>query len=132
MTPAPPTTTSAEVAQHTAGPWSACRNGDCACGMVTSEHHPVATITSGEWGDDWPSLRVVGTSTLDLRAEAFMDRCVYGTVSPAVAAANARLIAAAPDLLAALRDLSARLDGSHEMWPELHAARAAITKATAS
>jgi hypothetical protein len=43
--------------------------------------------------------------------------------------ANARLIAAAPDLLAALKAIVNRADDSPMCWPEFDAARAAIARA---
>lgn len=53
----------------------------------------------------------------------------YLTLQPYQIEANARLIAAAPDLLAALLDLAPSDIPNHPM-PEYHAARAAIAKAT--
>lgn len=44
--------------------------------------------------------------------------------------ANARLIAAAPDLLAALEGMLTACSHQREQWPEVIAARAAIKKAT--
>mgnify|MGYP001612566934 FL=1 len=73
---------------HTPGPWRACHNGECTCGQIwsISADHPVATAIIGEWGDN-----------LCGKAE---DRMVYGSVSAGTAAANARLIAAAPETAA--------------------------------
>lgn len=84
---------------HTPGPWSVCGDGACSCKTVTCADYPVAVVTSGEWGDTWPSVKLVGESSLSLKAEAFLDKCVYGEVPEETARANARLIAAAPDLL---------------------------------
>lgn len=95
----------------TPGPWMACDNGKCSCKVVSCADFPIARITCGEWGDDYPSLRLVGTSSLDIKAEAFMERIAYGTVSEEMATANARLIAAAPDLLAALKSARNQLEG---------------------
>jgi CRP-like cAMP-binding protein len=47
------------------------------------------------------------------------------------AGTHARLIAAAPDLMEALSNLTARLIHSHESWVEVRAARAALSKASA-
>ena len=79
------------------GTWSACRDGKCSCKVVMSDHYPVATVTHGEWGDEYPAIRSV-----DGKVEAYMHRDVYGTVSEDAARRNALLIAAAPDLYAAL------------------------------
>ena len=45
--------------------------------MVWCDHYPVATVTSGKWGDGDPAIRLVGTS-LDAKAEAYMDQITYG------------------------------------------------------
>ena len=68
------------MTEHTPGPWTACLNGTCRCKMVWCADYPVATVTSGEWGDPGET---------------------YGSVNEDTAVANARLIAASPDLLAA-------------------------------
>jgi hypothetical protein len=85
---------------HTPGPWHACSNGKCSCKTVNCADYPVAKITTGNWGDDYASIRLVGDSSLDQKAEAFMAQFTYGSVNEETATANARLIAAAPDLLA--------------------------------
>ena len=66
--------------KHTPGPWTACNGGRCQCKIVSCKDHPIAKAFSLEWGD--PGLP-------------------YGYIDEGVAVANARLIAAAPDLLAA-------------------------------
>lgn len=83
--------------KFSSGPWHACGKGDCCCKQVWCNDHPVAEVTSGEWGDNFPSIRLVGPS-LDLKAEAFMDQITYGEISEATATANARLIAMAPEM----------------------------------
>lgn len=84
------------MTSFTPGPWSTCQKGDCSCGMVGSEHHPICTVESGEWGDMWPAIRV--EPGIGGKAEAYMERSTYGTIEKETAKANARLIAAAPDL----------------------------------
>ena len=121
-----------EATEHTPGPWSACGDGDCVCKTVTCGDHPVALVTHGKWGDNYAALRLVGTTSLDMKAEAYMEQITYGEVPEATAKANALLIAAAPELLAALTgfceasrdDLN---DTSSEVWQQ---ASRAIGKAT--
>lgn len=104
-------------ARHTPGPW-ACHFGDesttCDCRYILAEYGGMGSIADisvcekmeGDWGDD------IGP--------------------PAdVAKANARLIAAAPDLLAALERFVAHYpNGINPMLDDAaSAARAAIAKA---
>ena len=65
------------MSKHTPGPWSACNKGKCCCKMVTSKDHPIATIEHGKWGDDYPSIRLVGGS-IERKAEAYMEQITYG------------------------------------------------------
>ena len=123
------------MSNYTPGPWKACNDGDCGCGFVSANGHPICQVTSGDWGDEYPSIRLVGNGTLDSRAEAYIDKVVYGHVAPDTAKANASLIAAAPDLLEALKELF-----NPQYWNDQYgrydypleasqAARAAIAKA---
>src|SRR6185437_8946712 len=79
--------------KHTPGPWHLCNEGRCSCKTICGQDYPVAVATHGKWGDDYPSIRIVGTSSLDLKAEAYMEQITYGEVSDEVATANGRLIA---------------------------------------
>ncbi len=93
------------------GKWSACNNGDCSCGQIwdTEGDYPVARVERGKWGDDYPTLKIDGTS-LDRKVTAVMEQITYGEVSPELAKKNALLIAAAPDLLGALQNLLPRFE----------------------
>lgn len=88
--------------------------------------YPVAQVTNGDWGDDYPSIRLVGGS-LDRKAEAYMEQITYGHVSEPTARANWRLISAAPDLYAALVEALATRNEDGD-WAIR--ARAALSKAT--
>lgn len=91
---------------HTPGPWQYCGHNaerPCQCATIWSvtADAPIAKVERGEWGDEVPALRL----TDDGKAEAFMERSPYGEIPIDIAEANIRLIAAAPDLLAAGSDL---------------------------
>jgi len=95
------------------GPWRACHNGECKCGQIWSVPFdaPIAVVQHGPWGDSYPALRTVdaseGMSGTGLKVEAYMERIEYGSIGEDVAIGIRRLIAAAPELLAALQDLHA-------------------------
>lgn len=119
---------------HTPGPWHACHDGECSCKIVSCAYYPIARITVGKWGDDYPALRLVGTSSLDTKAEAYMEQITYGEIGDDTATANARLIAAAPDLLKALKECTEQLwllakDPKSNPW--VQQGQAAIAKASA-
>ena len=88
----------------TPGPWKACKDGRCPCAQIWSvpADHPIATAIIGDWGDEYPTIDVEETGpSMDAKVTvtARMEKTVYGTVSEEAAAANAALIASAPDLL---------------------------------
>lgn len=116
---------------HTPGPWHTCNKAECSCFTVMSDHHPVAQVTHGDWGDDFPAIRLVGRSSLDQKAEAYMEQFTYGSVGEDRARANWRLIAAAPDLLDALKGLLdfVEIDKLKVDPRALQIARAAVIKA---
>jgi len=70
--------------------------------MIMCNDYPVAEVTKGSWGDEYPALRFVGDSSIDRKAEAYMERIEYGSVSDAVAMANRAFIREAPTDIAAL------------------------------
>lgn len=90
------------------GPWSVCGKGKCPCKQVWCSDSPIAYAVSGKWGDEYPSVRLVGDA-LEKNAEAYMEMIEYGEVPEAMAAANARLLAAAPELRDALHESRARV-----------------------
>ena len=78
----------------TPGPWNACRNGECPCKAVWFADHPIAEVTSGEWGDSYPAIRhIEGNGMSGTTVESYIKLTTYGSVNEEVAAANARLIA---------------------------------------
>ena len=90
------------MSKFTKGPWKVCGKGDCPCNTVGSDHHPIATVESGEWGDSYPAIRLIGTS-LEHKYEAYIERMNYGRIDKEEAKANLHLIAAAPALYEALQ-----------------------------
>ena len=88
--------------KFTPGPWKECRNGDCTCGHVWSipGDFPVCTVQ-------------VPREPIAVAHENMADApdIIYQSITPEMCAANARLIAAAPDLHDSIRDLLAYLDG---------------------
>lgn len=89
------------MTKHTPGPWVACGYGDY------SDYDGKCRVVLGEGGDIRTAV-VLGFDTPENEA-------------------NARLIAAAPDLLEALQDI---LDTGFAGGPQAKRARAAIQKAT--
>lgn len=76
--------------RFTPGPWSACKKGECPCGFIwdsTGEVHIASAHDSDDLGKDWFGSDVA---------------CI-----PELRAANAKLIAAAPDLYKALWNMVA-------------------------
>lgn len=75
------------MSKHSPGPWRACSAGDCLCGLIWSipADSPIARALPGNEEEDvrYP---------------------------PDAVAANARLIAAAPELLEMLKRLAGRQD----------------------
>jgi hypothetical protein len=103
--------------QHTPGPWTFTRRED-----YRNVSFYVAQQDDAPYTPDYSDVATLIAETARSEREIIQE-------------ANARLIAAAPDLLAALqvvlRDYTAVHDiGDVEMQPALYQARAAITKAT--
>jgi hypothetical protein len=86
----------------TPGPWRSCPDDGCKCTAVTCDDYPVANVVKGEWGDSFPSIRLVGETSLNLKAEAFTDQITYGEISELEAMANRAFIREAPNDIACL------------------------------
>lgn len=90
----------ADEPKWTPGPWAACKDGRCTCGLIWSvtDDHPVATVQETPWGD----ADYIAAPT-DENPEAATRRFIeYGAFPKEQFHANARLIAAAPDMAEAL------------------------------
>lgn len=75
-------------------PWSACNDGECSCKQISCDDYPIAEVTHGDWGDDYPSIRLIGGS-LDIKAEPYMEQITYGNIPEETATNHARYIVAA-------------------------------------
>lgn len=100
------------TAAHTPGPWLKDRN-NCHAGGIATIHHCIGNSWVEIWTDQW---------------------CHGDGLTEEVMEANANLMLAAPELLAALQAIAdvAESCDSWESFPvaPLEAARAAIAKAT--
>ena len=119
------------MSEFTKGEWKACHNGECSCKQIWCDDYPVATVNAGKWGDDYCSIRLVGESSLTLKAEAYMEQITYGEIKEKTAIANARLIAAAPDMYEALKAIMSYFDSpdiqnASDYFPQM---REALAKA---
>src|SRR3990167_3550702 len=78
-------------------PWHACRDGECKCKQLWTADHPVAVIEAGEWGDEYPALRMLdvegtlhGTQTV---VEAYTERLRNATEALLTLARTAQKVA---------------------------------------
>lgn len=85
--------------------------------------------TAGPWAIDWNVSRIDVFSSDAATLIATIRRSTPSDGIDADARANARLIAAAPELLEALRDLAESVRAAGITGPYLDAADAAIAKA---
>jgi hypothetical protein len=100
---------------HTPGPWEIDRNQ----GDDEFRHCGITTVAKNDHGGHETIATVSMTPPWDVET---YDWCIL----PENAEANARLIAAAPEMLAALKGISSRWD-DEDAW---EAVEAAIAKAT--
>ncbi len=98
----------------------------------------MSNFTPGPWIVEAPYFSEVQTMERESVASCWHSDCngksvtISGVIecSPEESAANARLIAAAPDLLEALKDAVCALDCCGKDYPAAEKAREAIAKAT--
>lgn len=91
----------ARLAAATPGPWSSCDDNACKCTNVVCADYPIANVTKGKWGDEFPAIRLVGNA-LENKAEAYMEMFEYGEVLEHQAMANRAFIRESPTDIAAL------------------------------
>lgn len=116
--------TTTAKATHTPGPWVVRDTGDQ---VLAPDGFPVANIEYMAVLPHWDVHYPEAQHWSRMEGKTFVER------SDAEVAANARVIAAAPDLLAALMALAAtipQMDQNGDAAHEWLAARAAIAKAT--
>jgi hypothetical protein len=115
----------------TPGPWTHHKDG-CKCDMVMHKDGPVCNVTKGKWGDEYPTLKMEGTS-LDRTVTAVMEMMEYGEVPEDVFLANRDFIAHArediPALLAELTHTRQALDAKQKEAERYRLALEKIAKA---
>lgn len=104
-------------------PWSACRGGECSCGMIWGGDSHIASVISGDWGDTFPAIRlsgehVPGSCTGELSLKASIEMVVYGTIPPEQAKANAARIVACVNAMLGIDDPEA-FRQKHDPTPTL-------------
>jgi len=114
--------------KHTQGPWKVCtaNEGKCKCGQVWSipADCPVATVVIGEWGDEYPAIRVEKPGSIGAVAEPYMEKINYGSIDVDECHANARLIASAPIQQATIE----RLREALEFYADLESYEETVTE----
>ena len=90
-------------------PWSACDDGKCPCKTIMAADYPIAKISSGDWGDDYPTIRLEG-GPLDTKAVAVMEQITYGHIPEELALANILYFVSAANTLPDALDEIERLN----------------------
>jgi hypothetical protein len=102
------------MSEGTKTPWKYCCD---KCLTISAPDHPIAKVTSGDWGDDYPSLRISEPGILAV-AEPYMAQVTYGHIPKDEAIANAALIVSAVNshkqLVEALRVAKRMCDNINE------------------
>ena len=93
----------------TPGPWRPCHAGECQCGMIWSESQDVHIVTAYGEREQGAKQFVIAAAHHETGDAADL---VYAVVPEAERNANAKLCAAAPDLLAACEAAIAATGGS--------------------
>jgi len=71
--------------------------------MIWTKDYPIAKVTSGKWGDDYPSLRIVEPG-IEAKVEAFMEQITYGEIAPEAAKTNAKRIVSCVNACSGIED----------------------------
>jgi len=96
---------------HSKEPWTACDDGKCSCKVISDAEAPIAKVYAGEWGDEFADIRLVEEAGYTgNRAEPFVNKIVYGSISEEEARANARRICLAVNATAGLSDAALSQD----------------------
>lgn len=116
--------------KHTKGPWMICGMNKssvkfdicktltpetekrfCGCGMIWCDDYPIAIVTVGDWGDEYPAIKVENPGAIAEPAVPYIEKLVYGTIPIELALANALLISKSPNMKKLLeRAVESRID----------------------
>ena len=71
----------------------------CQCGFIWDviDDCIIAQVIRGEWGDEYPAIRIKTPGAIGEKAEPYMEKIVYGSVDKATADANTYLMVVAPE-----------------------------------
>lgn len=109
-----------DQATPTPEPWEYCGEKrkhpeHCECGYIWGEDYPIAKVTKGEWGDEWPAIKVERPGSINESAVPYTEKMVYGSVNEGTADANMELIVLACNWF---QDMAKRLNCDVREVPE--------------
>lgn len=96
--------------ERSPGQWHCCNKGECSCVTVMTDDYPIARCESGNWGDEYPAIRVKDFPSIEgkVEVEAYMERMDYGYIEPSLAKANIKFIQSAPMMMEVIEELLQR------------------------